>query len=155
MLVQPDYEDMLKSLNYADVKYCIIGSFALAFHATPRYTKDMDILVEPTLANGKKIIQALNNFGFGELGLTPEDFTAKESIVQLGFEPVRIDLITSISGISFEDIWKNRVQGIYGQTKTYFISREHLIACKLNAGRPQDLLDVDVLRSTSSENKHV
>lgn len=155
MLVQPDYEDMLKSLNCANVKYCIIGSFALAFHATPRYTKDMDILVEPTLANAKKIIQALNDFGFEELGLTPEDFTTKESIIQLGFEPVRIDLITSVSGIPFDDIWENRVQGIYGQTPTYFISKDHLITCKLSAGRPQDLLDVDLLRSTPSENKHV
>jgi len=141
---------MLQSLNRADVKYCIIGSFALAFHATPRYTKDIDILVEPTLDNGKRIIKALEDFGFGELDLRPEDFAVKGSIVQLGFEPVRIDLITSVAGLSFQSIWEDRIHGVYGQTPTFFISREHLIECKINAGRPQDLLDVDLLRSISS-----
>lgn len=151
MLVQPDYEDMLQSLNRANVKYCIIGSFALAFHATPRYTKDIDILVEPTLDNGKNIIKALEYFGFGELELSPEDFVEKESIIQLGFEPVRIDLITSVAGISFDSIWESRIQGIYGETPANFISREYLIECKLHAGRPQDLLDVETLKSHTNK----
>lgn len=145
MMVQPDYEDMLKSLNRNNVRYCIVGSFALAFHATPRYTKDLDILVAPTLENGGRIVAALEFFGFGELGLAPADFAAAGNIIQLGYEPVRIDLITSLPGLTFDVIWRDRVEGVYGDTPTQFISRAHLIEAKRGAGRPQDLLDVAAL----------
>ena len=145
-MVQPDYEDMLQSLNRNEVRYCIVGSFALAFHAEPRYTKDLDILVESTLENGRKIIHALELFGFGELGLTAEDSSSESTIIQLGYAPVRIDLITSLQGLPFEVIWRERVQGIYGNTPTWFISRAHLIEAKRHAGRPQDLLDVETLK---------
>ena len=145
MRVEPDYEDMLKSLNLNEVRYCIIGSFALAFHAVPRYTKDMDILVEPTSENGNRIVAALNAFGFEELGLTADDFTEEGKIIPLGYEPVRIDLITSVSGVSFEAVWQDRVPGVYGRTPTHFISRNHLITTKRATGRPQDLLDIEML----------
>jgi len=108
----------------------------------------MGILVEPTSVNGNRIVAALNAFAFRELGLTPEDFAQEGNIIQLGYEPVRIDLITSVSGISFEAVWQNRVPGVYGQTPTHFISREHLIATKRAAGHPQDLLDIET-RSAS------
>lgn len=146
MLVQPDYEDMLQSLNQADVRYCIVGSFALAFHAEPRYTKDLDILVDPCLENGRRIIHALEAFGFGEAGLTAEDFVLADTIIQLGYEPVRINLITSLQGLSFDVVWRECVQGVYGNTPVRFISLEHLIEAKRNAGRPQDLVDVETLR---------
>ncbi len=147
MLVQSDYEDMLQSLNDNKARYCIVGSFALAFHATPRYTKDMDILVEPTMENGRRIVNALDQFGFGEIDLMPEDFSEENNIIQLGFEPVRIDLITSLPGLTFENVWQDRVMGVYGNTHTQFISRTHLILSKQNAGRPQDLLDVAALQA--------
>jgi hypothetical protein len=95
MKVEKDYEELLKFFNERGVKYCIVGSFALAFYARPRYTKDMDILVEPTVENAGRIIASLNDFGFGSLALTENDFTEKGQIIQLGYEPVRVDIITS------------------------------------------------------------
>lgn len=153
MQVQPDYEDMLQFLNQNEVRYCIVGSFALAFHAEPRYTKDLDILVDSSLDNGHRIIRALESFGFGGVGLTPEDFTSEGTIVQLGYEPVRIDLITSLQGLPFDVIWRECVQGIYGNTPTRFISLSHLIEAKKNAGRPQDLVDVETLQKYAIRKK--
>jgi hypothetical protein len=93
------------------VRYCVIGAFALAFHARPRYTKDMDVLIEPTTGNAKRLLVALDEFGFGSLNLDVNDFTTQGNIIQLGYEPVRIDIITSIKDLKFTDIWKSRIQG--------------------------------------------
>ncbi len=117
MKVEKDYEGLLRLFNKHKVKYCIVGAFAVAFYAKPRYTKDIDILVEPSAGNSKKIINALNEFGFKSLGLKPADFIEKGKIIQLGYEPVRIDLITSIQGCSFEEVWKEKKKGIYGKEK--------------------------------------
>ncbi|UCB57612.1 MAG: hypothetical protein JSV30_03260 [Candidatus Omnitrophota bacterium] len=145
MKTEKDYEDLLKLFNKHKVKYCIIGAFAVAFYAIPRYTKDMDILVEPSLENGCQIIKALNEFGFDKLNLTEEDFNRKGRFIQLGYEPVRIDLITSISGINFEKAWKNRKKGTYGNIKASFIGINELIKSKKIARRKQDKLDLDIL----------
>ena len=96
MRVEKDFEELLKLFNQFKVKYCIIGAFAFAFYALPRYTKDLDILIEPTLKNGKKIVEALNKFGFGSLNLSINDFCHKGKFIQLGYEPIRVDLITKI-----------------------------------------------------------
>lgn len=109
--VEKDYEELLKLFNKHKVKYCIVGAFAVAFYAVPRYTKDMDILVKPDIANGKKIINALNDFGFGILELSANDFNREGRIIQLGYEPVRVDIVTSIEGSSFEQVWKNKKRG--------------------------------------------
>ncbi len=146
MKVEKDYEDFLKLLNKNSVKYCIIGSFALAFHAKPRYTKDMDILVEPTKENADRVIQTLKEFGFESLDLTRDDITTRDQVIQLGYEPVRIDLVSSIAGCTFEEVWKNRVVSRYGKVKAYFISKHDLIRNKKAAGRKQDLADLDMLQ---------
>jgi len=100
MKVEKDYEELLKLFNKHRVKYCIIGAYAVAFYAKPRYTKDMDILVEPSIKNGQKIVNALNEFGFKSLNLSEKDFSLRGKIIQLGYEPVRVDIITSRIGIS-------------------------------------------------------
>jgi len=147
MRVEKDYEELLKLFNKHEVKYCIIGAFAVAFYAVPRYSKDIDILVEPTLENGSRIVKALDEFGFGSLKLKEEDFAKKGKFIQLGYEPVRVDLITSIGGATFEEVWKHKTKGAYGKTKTFFIGRGELIKSKKAAGRKQDELDVEILRS--------
>jgi len=144
---EKDYEEFLELLNKHDVRYCIIGAFALAFHARPRYTKDMDILIEPTTDNAEKLLTALDEFGFGSLNLTVEDFTTQGNIIQLGYEPVRIDIITSIKGLEFGDIWESRIQGSYGKQTVNFIDRQNLIRSKKISNRAQDKADLELLLS--------
>ncbi len=145
MRIEKDFEDLLKLFNRHEVKYCIIGAFALAFHAVPRFTKDLDMLVETGADNGKKIVEALNQFGFSSLSLTDGDFSKPGQVIQLGYEPLRIDILTSIKGLSFEEIWNSKIEAEYGETKTYFINLENLIKAKSISGRKQDLADLEVL----------
>ena len=147
MKTEKDYEEFLESLNKHDVGYCIIGAFALAFHARPRYTKDLDILVKPTTENAKKLLTALDEFGFGSLNLAVEDFATPGNIIQLGYEPVRIDIITSIKGLEFDGIWESRVQGSYGKQTVNFIDRQNLIRSKKLSNRAQDKADLELLLS--------
>jgi hypothetical protein len=147
MKTEKDYEEFLELLNKHNVRYCVIGAFALAFHTRPRYTKDMDILIEPTTDNAKRLLIALDEFGFGSLNLTVEDFTTPGNIIQLGYEPVRIDIITSIKGLEFKDVWENRVQGPYGIQTVNFIDRQNLIRAKKLSNRPQDIADLKLLLS--------
>jgi len=142
---EKDYEEFLELLNKHDVRYCIIGSFALAFHARPRYTKDMDILVEATTDNAKRLLAALNEFGFGSLNLAEDDFSSKGNIIQLGYEPIRIDILTSIKGLEFADIWASRIQGPYGKQTVNFIDRQNLIRSKQLSNRAQDKADLELL----------
>lgn len=146
MKTEKDYEELLRLFNKHKVKYCIVGAFALALYARPRYTKDLDLLVEPSVANGQRITAALKDFGFGSLNITPKDFSKKGRIIQLGYEPVRIDLLTSIEGCNFDEVWNSRRQGSYGEEKVYFIGLEQLIKNKKYSERKQDLADLELLQ---------
>ncbi len=145
MKVEKDFVDLLRLFDRNRVKYCVIGAYALAFYATPRYTKDLDILVEPSINNSKKIIKSLVEFGFGSLNLSAKDFSRKCTIVQLGYEPVRIDLITSIAGVSFRKVWQNKGLGKFGRQKFFIIGLNELIANKKATRRKQDLIDLKTL----------
>lgn len=155
MRVEKDFEELLKLFNEHEVKYCIIGAFAMAFHVQPRYTKDLDILVEPTVENGRKIINALNEFGFGRLNLSEEDFCHEGKCIQLGYEPVRIDLITSVQGLDFQNIWKHQVKGNYGQQAVFFIGLDELIKSKEIANRKQDIADLEKLLPLKKKKKKI
>ena len=145
MRIEKDYEELLKLLNKHKVKYCIIGSYAVAFYAKPRYTKDMDILAEPSIENGKRIVNALNEFGFKSLKLSDKNFSNKGRIIQLGYEPIRVDIMTLIQGCSFKQVWKNKVIGTYGVEKVYFIGINELIKTKKLSNRKEDKVDLDIL----------
>lgn len=145
MRVEKDYAELLRLFNNNKVRYCIVGAFAFSFHAKPRYTKDMDILVERGAENARKIIKSLGEFGFGSLNLSEKDFCREGNIIQLGYEPVRVDLITSIRGLSFKAIWNGKAVGIYGGEKVFFIGLDELIKSKKIAKRRQDLIDLDIL----------
>ena len=154
MKVEKDYEELLRLLNKSKVKYCIVGSYAVAFYARPRYTKDMDIFVEPTAENGKRIIKALSEFGFQGLNLKEDDFSQKGMIVQLGYEPIRIDILTSIEGCSFEEVWEGRKKATYGKEKVFIIGIEELVKNKKSSQRKRDMADLEVLmRVKNRENK--
>ena len=102
MEVQPDFRDLLALLNRHKVEYLIVGSYALAFHGAPRYTSDIDIWIKPQSLNAQRTMEAIKEFGFGEVGITPEDLESPNSVIQLGFPPVRIDLLASIGGLTWD-----------------------------------------------------
>jgi predicted nucleotidyltransferase len=147
MEVQQDFRELLKLLNEHDVAYIIVGGYALAFYGAPRYTGDIDLFVNPSQENAKRILDALDQFGFGGFGLTIEDFVTPENVVQLGYPPVRIDFITSISGISWEEAFINSEKGSLGDIPTLFIGKEQFIKNKKASGRIKDIADLEALNN--------
>lgn len=145
MEVARDFEEFFAYCNKYSVQYLIVGGYAFALHAHPRFTGDMDVFVAPTDINAQKIIQALTDFGVPLSPLTWEDLARPGQVVQLGSPPLRIDIMTTIDGVSFEDAWLRRVESRYGDQPVYFISREDLITNKRASGRKQDLLDLESL----------
>lgn len=150
MKIQKDYEELLRLFNKNKVVFCIVGAYAVAFHARPRFTKDLDVLVKPDLENGKKIIKALREFGFQSPDLSENDFSREGKIIQLGYEPIRVDIVTSIDGCSFAEVWKNRKAGSYGKQKVSFIGIKELIKNKKVTGRRQDEADLEILQKVKS-----
>lgn len=148
-----DYEEFIAALNAHGVRYLVIGAHAVAFHARPRATKDLDILLEPTPANARRALAALRDFfGGADLGYTVEDLASPEWIIQLGIAPVRIDLQAEISGFtSFEEAWKDRVDARFGTVPTHYLGLDNLIRAKEAAGRLQDRADVRVLRRAKDQ----
>lgn len=149
MNTQPDFEELLKSLEENNAEYMIVGGYALAFHGYPRFTKDIDIFFKNTEKNIKKLRESLLGFGFTEQDLPEEIFVEKGNILQFGIVPVRIDLINEIDGVTFEEAEKNINRGRYGKVKVNFISRIDLIRNKKASGRPQDKLDAEILENDS------
>jgi hypothetical protein len=145
MEIYPDFKELLELLNAKKVEYLVVGGHALAHHGFIRATKDIDVYVHPTQENAHRVMDALDAFGFGKTGLKEEDFEKPDQIIQLGFPPVRIDLITSINGVSWEQAAGGASQGDYGGTPVPFIGRAELIANKKAAGRARDLADAEEL----------
>jgi hypothetical protein len=108
MEIQKDFKELLELFNGHNVEYIIIGAYALAYHGAPRFTGDIDIFVHPSSENAQKILSALTDFGFGSSNLTIEDFQNSKSVVQLGVPPVRIDILTSITGVTWEQADQGR-----------------------------------------------
>ena len=145
MEIQQDFRDLLELFNLNEVEYIIVGGYALAFHGAPRYTGDIDIYVKPDAGNAEKIMSALGEFGFGSLGLTEADFRKPGQIIQLGVPPVRVDIITSIDGVSWDEAFTNRVAGKYGDLQVHYIGRKQYINNKRATGRQKDLADIEAL----------
>ena len=145
MKVEKDFRDFIELLNRHDVHYLIIGAFAYSFYVEPRYTKDIDILIEQSKVNAEKILTALKDFGFTNIDLTEKDFLESGQVIQLGVDPVRIDILTSIKGMDFQKFWEDRIVGRYGDIDVFFISKQDLIRCKQSSGRKQDLADIEKL----------
>lgn len=145
MEIRTDFRELLELFNKHNVEYLIVGGYALAFHGAPRLTRDIDLFVRPTSENAARILAALDEFGFGSLDLSQEDFTTPGMVVQLGVPPVRIDIITRVSGVSWEKADASRISGRYGDTPVHFISREDFIANKRATGRVKDAADIEAL----------
>lgn len=145
MEAQKDFKELLKLFNKHEVEYVIVGAYALAFHGCPRYTGDLDILVKSSPSNSKNILKAIKEFGFGSLNLAIGDFSSEKKVVQLGMFPIRIDILTSLTGLTWKRISSNRVKGKYGNTTVYFIGKAELIANKKALGRYKDLADIEAI----------
>ena len=141
-----DWREFIECFNASQVEYLVVGALAVAIHARPRFTRDLDIWVNPSLENGGKIVSALRMFGFPLAGISPEDFSKPDVIFQLGVEPVRIDVITSISGVpDFGEAWNERTPGDFDGIPTNYIGRESLLRNKTATGRKKDIEDLDNL----------
>ena len=140
-----DFKELLELFNAKGVEYLVVGGYALAFHGAPRYTGDLDLYVRPTPGNGDRIVAALADFGFASLGLKQEDFVQPDQVVQLGVPPIRVDMITSIDGVTWEEASAGKVQGEYGGVPVYFIGRTEFLRNKRAAGRQKDRADLETL----------
>lgn len=144
-MFNPDFKEFIRSLNENSVRYLVVGGYAVALHGHPRYTKDLDIWIDRTPENAKKLVKAIADFGFSELGLQENDFLVKDQIIQLGYPPNRIDLVTDLPGVVFETCYGIKIQiGIDG-IPVDFIDIESLKQNKLASGRHQDLADLENL----------
>jgi hypothetical protein len=139
-------------LNSNGVEFIVVGAHALAWHGLPRYTKDIDFFIHPSPANAEALLRALDAFGFGSLGLTADDFVQPNQVIQLGREPNRVDLLTGLTGVGWDQCWSSRVAGEIDGVPLYFLGRDTYIKNKLASGRPQDLADAARLKEiTGSE----
>lgn len=145
MEVQQDFKELLELFNEQKVEYLIVGAYALAFHGALRYTGDLDIFLKPEYENANRIIFALEKFGFGSLGLKAEEFIAGDKIIQLGVAPVRIDLLTSLTGISWDEAFSNSVNDYFGNVPVRYIGKNEFILNKRSLGRKKDLADIEAI----------
>jgi hypothetical protein len=144
--VEKDFEEFVELLNKHSVQYLIIGAYAMSFHTRPRNTGDIDFFVKPERENSQKLMKVLRDFGFGSVGLKEDDFLNHETVVQLGFEPNRIDILSSITGVEFSQAYKAKVRGKFGEQKAWFISFEDLLQNKAALRRKKDEADAELLR---------
>lgn len=135
--------DFSASCAAHEVRYLIVGGYAVAAHGHPRFTKDLDVWVWIDEQNANRLVAALADFGFGDLGLTPGDFLDEGSVIQLGYPPKRIDILTQVDGVRFDDCWPRRVEIEVGGQRVPFIAVDDLVANKKATGRLQDLADVE------------
>lgn len=141
-----DFRDLLQSLHECDVRYLVAGGYAVIHHSQPRYTKDIDIWLEPTRENARKLMRAFRVFGIPMVGVTAEDFATPGTQFNLGVAPCEIDFLTTIPGLEFESAWSNRVISSENDFPIYYLGKADLIRAKQTAGRLQDLADIDELR---------
>jgi hypothetical protein len=141
-----DLREFIQLLNKAKVEYLMVGAWSAAVHGYPRYTGDLDLFVRRSPENAGRLMTALTEFGFGSIGVTAEDFVKPDYVVQLGVEPNRIDLLTGISGVTFDEAWNTRAEVDLQGERVPVIGRDLLIRNKEASGRPKDLLDADALK---------
>ncbi len=145
-MLNQDFKEFIQLLNDNQVKYLVIGGYAVAVHGHPRYTKDIDIWIEISEENAQNLVTALTQFGFESLGLKSDDFQTPNQIIQLGYPPNRIDLITNPDGIDFQTCYDSKIEVILNDVPVKFINLDNLKKNKLASGRLQDLADLEKLQ---------
>jgi len=142
-----DFAEMLKALSAEGAEALVVGGYAVAGHGLPRATGDIDLWVRPTSENATRVWRALGRFGAPRSRVTPESFVEPDVVYQIGLPPHRIDILTTIDGVAFDEAWPERVSGCVDGVEFQMISKRHLLANKRATGRPQDLADVARLES--------
>ena len=144
-MLSDDFRDFLRLLNRHQVRYLVVGAYAVAAHGYPRNTGDIDIWIERSPENARKMVAVLADFGFGSLNVSESDFLKPDFVIQLGYPPNRIDLLTDVSGISFADCYEERLEERLDGITVPFVGRECLRRAKLAAGRSQHRADLENL----------
>jgi len=145
MPLPEDWRQFIESLNSNGVEYLVVGAVALAHHGFPRYSGALDVLVRSSPDNSKRLESALAEFGLGAFGLKAADFVEAYHVIQMGIAPNRIDIISSLTGVAFDEAWAGRVECSLEGTRVLFIGRETLIRNKRLSGRAQDKADLEAL----------
>jgi len=149
--VSKDFKEFIELLNKNNVNYLLVGGYAVGYHSRPRYTEDIDIWIQPSLENAKKIIHVLNKFGFTGVSVSIEELIQPEKIIQLGLPPQRIDILTSIDGVNFNEAWERRIVDSFGDIPVFIISLKDLIKNKSSSGRTKDLQDIEWIKMYGKE----
>jgi len=145
MVLNKDFREFIQLLNDHSVQYLVVGGYAVAFHGHPRYTKDIDLWIWLHKDNAERILRVLREFGFGSLDLATDDFMEPDQVIQLGYPPNRIDILTSLKGVDFKECYSSRIEVAVEGTTAYFIDLENLRKNKKATGRHQDLADLENL----------
>jgi predicted nucleotidyltransferase len=153
MIFEKDFIEFIELLNLHAVEYLIVGAHALSFHGRPRHTGDLDIWIKPSLENAEKMMVVLRDFGFGSLNLVKEDFLRDNYVTQLGYPPLRIDILNAISGVSFNEAFSNCLTADVDELRVNYIGLDDLIKNKISTGRKIDLADVESLEKLKKK-KH-
>jgi predicted nucleotidyltransferase len=160
MILDKDFQEFIELLNKHDVAYMIVGAHALAFHGKPRHTGDLDIWINPTDENAEKMMLVINDFGFGAIGLKKNDFLRENYVTQLGYPPLRIYILNSISGVTFDEAFGNRLFIEVDDLTVSYIGLNDLIKNKSDTARKQDIADLenlyklaDAIKSKSDKKK--
>jgi hypothetical protein len=145
MELAPDFDEFIASLIAHGVEFVVVGAYALAFHGSPRFTGDLGILIRPSPDNAQKLLAALDAFGFPSTGLTAEAVADRRRMLQMGVPPVQIHVMSAISGVEWDEVWKDRVEGRLGPHLVSYLGRTTFLKNKRAAGRPKDLADIDAI----------
>lgn len=145
MTLEPDFEDFIVLLNKFSVEYLVVGGYAMAFHGRPRYTGDLDIWIKISESNANKMMIVLKEFGFGSLPFIKDDFLKENLVNQIGYPPLRRDILTSIDGITFQEAYVHKKTLLLDSLEVQFIGINELIQNKKASGRKQDLADIEKL----------
>lgn len=140
-----DWSEFVELLTRHRVRFVIVGGHAVAVHARPRHTEDLDVFVEPTLANARRLRAALVEFGFRDSAPPVEVLATPRKVLMIGRKPYRIDVLTGIDGVTFREAWKSRVSTPLAHGSVYVIGKSALVTNKRAAGRPKDLADLAML----------
>jgi hypothetical protein len=140
-----EFREFCASLVEADVEFLLVGAYAVAAHGAPRFTGDFDVLVRPTVENGARLLSALRAFGFPTGPLGPESFEDPATLVEMGVPPLQVHVMTSISGVTWEEAWAGRMEVLFGGVRVPVIGRHELLRNKRAAGRAKDLADLEAL----------
>lgn len=153
MILAQDFEDFITLLNKMQVEYMVVGGYALAFHGKPRHTGDLDIWIGISKKNADRMMKVVKQFGLGSLGLTKNDFLQEGYITQIGYPPIRIDILNSIDGVDFKDAYENRQEIDLDGLMIIYIGLKEFIRNKEAAGRSQDLSDISALQKKKKKGK--